>query len=53
MTMRIGGIVAVAVLIAAELPALAQETYPTPEAAVKDLVARWRVPFGARGGRRP
>jgi hypothetical protein len=38
MTMRIGGILAAAVLIAAALPARAQETYPTPEAAVKDLV---------------
>jgi hypothetical protein len=39
MTMRIGGILmAAAVLIAAALPARAQETYPTPEAAVKDLL---------------
>jgi Protein of unknown function (DUF2950) len=39
MAMRIGGILTVAaVLIAAALPAPAQETYPTPEAAVKDLV---------------
>jgi hypothetical protein len=38
MTMKIGGIVAAAMLIVAALPALAQETYPTPEAAVKDLV---------------
>ena len=38
MTMRIGGILAAAVLIAAAFPAFAQETYPTPEAAVKDLV---------------
>ncbi len=51
MTMRIGGIVAAAVLIAAALPALAQETYPTPEAAVKDLVdsAKAKTPgFGDR-----
>ena len=51
MTMRIGGILAAAVLIAAALPALAQETYPTPEAAVKDLVdsAKAKTPgFGDR-----
>jgi Protein of unknown function (DUF2950) len=52
MTMRIGGILmAVAVLIAAALPARAQETYPTPEAAVKDLVdsAKAKTPgFGDR-----
>ena len=51
MTMRIGGILAAAVLIAAALPARAQETYPTPEAAVKDLVdsAKAKTPgFGDR-----
>ena len=51
MTMRIGGILAAAVLIAAALPAFAQETYPTPEAAVKDLVdsAKAKTPgFGDR-----
>jgi Protein of unknown function (DUF2950) len=51
MTMRIGGILAAAVLIAAVLPARAQETYPTPEAAVKDLVdsAKAKTPrFGDR-----
>ena len=51
MTMRIGGILAAAVLIAAALPARAQETYPTPEAAVKDLVdsAKAKAPgFGDR-----
>ena len=36
--MRIGGILAAAVLIAVALPARAQETSSTPEAAVKDLV---------------
>ena len=49
--MRIGGILAAAVLIAAALPARAQETYPTPEAAVKDLVdsAKAKTPgFGDR-----
>jgi hypothetical protein len=49
--MRIGGILAAAVLIAAALPARAQETYPTPEAAAKDLVdsAKAKVPgFGDR-----
>ena len=51
MTMRIGGILAAAVLIAAAIPARAQETYPTPEAAVKDLVdsAKAKTPgFGDR-----
>ena len=51
MTMRIGAILAAAVLIAAALPARAQETYPTPEAAVKDLVdsAKAKAPgFGDR-----
>ena len=51
MTMRIGGILAAAVLIAAAIPARAQETYPTPEAAVKDLVdsAKSKTPdFGDR-----
>jgi hypothetical protein len=51
MTMRIGGILAAAILIATALPARAQETYPTPEAAVKDLVdsAKAKTPgFGDR-----
>ena len=51
MTMRIGGILAAAVLIAMALPARAQESYPTPEAAVKDLVdsAKAKTPgFGDR-----
>ena len=51
MTMKIGGILAAAVLIAAALPACAQETYPTPEVAVKDLVdsAKAKTPgFGDR-----
>ena len=51
MTMRMSGVVAAAVLIAAALPARAQETYPTPEAAVKDLVdsAKAKTPgFGDR-----
>ena len=51
MTMRIGGILAAAVLIAAALPARAQEIYPTAEAAVKDLVdsSRAKTPgFGNR-----
>jgi hypothetical protein len=51
MTMRIGGILAAAVLIAAAFPARAQETYPTVEAAVKDLVdsAKAKTPgFGDR-----
>ena len=51
MTMRIGGILAAAILIAAAFPARAQETYPTPEAAVKDLVdsAKAKTPgFGDR-----
>jgi hypothetical protein len=51
MTMKIGGILAAAVLIAAALPARAQEAYPTPEAAVKDLVdsAKAKTPgFGDR-----
>ena len=51
MTMRMSGVVAAAVLIAAALPARAQQTYPTPEAAVKDLVdsAKAKTPgFGDR-----
>jgi DUF2950 family protein len=51
MTLRIGGIFAAAVLLAAAIPARAQETYPTPEAAVKDLVdsAKAKAPgFGDR-----
>jgi len=38
MTTRTSGILAAAILIAAALPAGAQQTYPTPEDAVKDLV---------------
>ena len=38
MTKRIDGILAAAILIATAFPARAQEAYPTPEAAVKDLV---------------
>ena len=38
MTMKIGGVLAAALLIAATASALAQATYPSPEAAVKDLV---------------
>jgi hypothetical protein len=38
MRMKVGGILAAVVLIAATVPARAQQTYPTPEAAVKDLV---------------
>jgi hypothetical protein len=51
MTMRIGGILAAAILIATAFQARAQETYPTPEAAVKDLVdsAKAKTPgFGDR-----
>ena len=51
MTMRIGGILAAAILIAAAFPAHAQQTYPSPEAAVKDLVgsAKAKTPgFGDR-----
>ena len=51
MTMKIGVILAAAVLIAAAVPARAQETYPTPEAAVKDLIdsAKAKTPgFGDR-----
>ena len=51
MTMRTSVFLAAAVLIAAALPASAQETYPTPEAAVKDLVdsAKAKTPgFGDR-----
>jgi hypothetical protein len=51
MTLRIGGIFAAAILLAAAIPARAQETYPTPEAAVKDLVdsAKAKAPgFGDR-----
>ena len=51
MTMRTSGILAAAILIAAALPARAQQTYPTPEAAVKDLVdsAKAKTPgFGDR-----
>jgi hypothetical protein len=49
--MRIGGILAAAILIAAAFPAHAQQAYPTPEAAVKDLVdsAKAKTPgFGDR-----
>jgi hypothetical protein len=51
MTTRIGGILAAAILIAVAFPARAQATYPTPEAAVKDLVdsAKAKTPgFGDR-----
>ena len=51
MTMRIGGILAAAILIATAFSARSQETYPTPEAAVKDLVdsAKAKAPgFGDR-----
>ena len=51
MTMRTSVFLAAAVLIAAALPVRAQETYPTPEAAVKDLVdsAKAKTPgFGDR-----
>lgn len=51
MTIRTSVILAAAVLIAAALPASAQQTYPTPEAAVKDLVdsAKEKSPgFGDR-----
>src|SRR6202142_849412 len=51
MTMRIGGILGAAGLVAAGIPAPAQETYPTAEAAVKDLVdsAKAKTPgFGDR-----
>ena len=51
MIMRTSVILAAAVLIAAALPARAQETYPTPEAAVKDLFdsAKAKTPgFGDR-----
>jgi Protein of unknown function (DUF2950) len=51
MTMKIAGILAAAILFAAASAAHAQETYPTPEAAVKDLVdsAKAKTPgFGDR-----
>jgi Protein of unknown function (DUF2950) len=51
MTTKTIGILAAAILIAAALPAHAQETYPTPEAAVKDLIdsAKAKTPgFGDR-----
>ena len=51
MIMKIGGILAAAILIAAAFPARAQETYPPPEAAVKDLIdsAKAKTPgFGDR-----
>ena len=51
MTMRIGSILAAAILFAAAVPARGQATYPTPEAAVKDLVdsAKTKTPgFGER-----
>ena len=38
MTSRTSALLAAVVLIAATLPAVAQQVYPTPEAAVKDLV---------------
>jgi hypothetical protein len=49
--MRTSGVLAAAVLIAAALSARAQQAYPTPEAAVKDLVdsAKAQTPgFGDR-----
>src|SRR6516162_3199469 len=51
MTIRTSGVLAAAILIAAALPAGAQQAYPTPEAAVKDLVdsAKAQTPgFGDR-----
>ena len=51
MTMRMSGVVAAAILVAAAIPARAQATYPTPEAAVRDLVdsAKAKTPgFGDR-----
>ena len=51
MTMKIAGVLAAAILFAAASAAHAQETYPTPEAAVKDLVdsAKAKTPgFGDR-----
>src|SRR6476659_10771368 len=51
MIMRMGGILAAAILMASAFPMRAQETYPTPEAAVKDLVdsAKAKTPgFGDR-----
>ena len=51
MTIRISGLLAAAILIAAALPGSAQQAYPTPEAAVKDLVdsAKAKTPgFGDR-----
>jgi hypothetical protein len=51
MTTKIGVVLAATLLIAAALPGRAQETYPTPEAAVKDLVdsAKAKTPgFGDR-----
>jgi hypothetical protein len=51
MTVKISCILAAAIVIAVAFPARAQETYPTPEAAVKDLVdsAKAKTPgFGDR-----
>jgi Protein of unknown function (DUF2950) len=51
MRMKVGGMLAAVVLIAAVVPVRAQQTYPTPEAAVKDLVdsAKAKTPgFGDR-----
>jgi Protein of unknown function (DUF2950) len=51
MTVKIAGILAAAILFAAASAAHAQQTYPTPEAAVKDLVdsAKAKTPgFGDR-----
>jgi hypothetical protein len=51
MTTKIVGILAAAILIAAAVPACAQQAYPTPEDAVKDLVdsAKAKTPgFGDR-----
>jgi hypothetical protein len=51
MTIRNSGLLAAAILIAATLPSFAQQAYPTPEDAVKDLVdsAKAKTPgFGDR-----
>ena len=51
MTTKISVVLAATLLIAVALPARAQEIYPTPEAAVKDLVdsAKAKTPgFGDR-----
>jgi hypothetical protein len=51
MALRMNGILAATILIAAAFPAHAQQTYPTPEAAVNDLIesAKAKSPgFGDR-----